>query len=69
MPKTITMAQAVRATGLSRHMLKRIAEQYDIGKEIKGGTYKKFLIDPEKLAHVVPITEQDIERAVKNDNS
>ena len=65
MPKTITMAQAVRATGLSRHTLERIVKQYDIGKEIKGGRYKKFLIDPEKLSNVVPITPQDIERAVK----
>lgn len=64
MPKSLTMAQAIRATGLSRHTLQRIAQQYDIGTEIKGGTYKKFLIDPEKLSQVVPLTPQDVERAV-----
>ena len=65
MPKTLTMAQAMRATGLSRHTLKRIAEENDVCAVLEGRIYKKYLFDPARLSQVVPITPKDVEKAVK----
>ncbi len=65
MAKTLTMAQAIRATGLSRHTLERIAEEYDVCTVMKGKTYKKYFFDPARLSQVVPFTPKDVEKAVK----
>lgn len=65
MAKTLTMAQAIRATGLSRHTLERIAEEYDVCAVMKGKSYKKYLFDPIRLSQVVPLTPKDVEKAVK----
>lgn len=66
MPKTLTMAQACRATGLSRYTLSKLAEEYDVGMVIKSKSgYKKYFIDPAKLSAVIPITEKDVKKAVK----
>ncbi len=66
MPKLLTLKQACKATGLSRYKMLLIIKKFDVGRTIKNDEtgYTTYLIEPAKLAKVVPITKKDVERAV-----